>query len=64
MRGFSLSGASRTTNHPVRSFAMMSPNQTKAAVKHNTAVIDMLAIGIALMLAVLVRFNVVPHISF
>ena len=42
----------------------MSPNQTKVAIKHNTAVIDMLAIGIALTLAVLVRLNVVPHISF
>lgn len=42
----------------------MSQNPSTKAAKHNTAVIDMLAIGIALTLAVLVRFNVVPHISF
>ncbi|WP_263408303.1 hypothetical protein [Terriglobus tenax] len=42
----------------------MSPNPTTKAAKHNTAVIDMLAIGIALALAVLVRLDVVPHISF
>ena len=45
----------------------MSPlNQqtAKATHRHGSAVIDVLAIGIALTLSALNRFNVIPHIGF
>lgn len=40
------------------------PSAKAETIKFNTARIDMLAIGIALTLAMLIRFNVIPGVSF
>jgi hypothetical protein len=50
----------------VSRFDAVSQPKVKATVghKYGSAQIDMLAIGIALTLAILIRFNVLPSIGF
>lgn len=52
--------------HEAASFdrATAGPQAAVASVRNRTARIDMLAIGIALTLAALIRFNVLPTIGW
>ncbi len=50
----------------VSRFDAVSQPKVKATLghKYGSAQIDMLAIGIALTLAILIRFNIIPSIGF